>query len=42
MDKLTIYQNYVQQIIREYGSDLPLSDDIEVQYIFDTERNQAR
>lgn len=39
MDKLTTYQNYVQQVIQKYGSDLPEYDGIEVQYIFDTDRN---
>ena len=39
MDKLTQYRNYVQQIITEYANYPPAYRDIEVETIFDTQRD---
>jgi hypothetical protein len=39
MDKLTQYRNYVQQLIKEYANYRPAYGDIEVETIFDTQRD---
>ena len=39
MDKLTQYRNYVQQLIKEYTKYHPAYGDIEVETIFDTQRD---
>jgi len=39
MDKLTQYRNYVQQLINEYAKYRPAYGDIEVETIFDTQRD---
>ncbi|MFP4338497.1 MAG: XisI protein [Halothece sp.] len=39
MDKLTKYQNCIQEILREYSQNKPAYGEIEVETIFDTVRN---
>ncbi|MEQ9481558.1 element excision factor XisI family protein, partial [Coleofasciculus sp. F4-SAH-05] len=39
MDKLEQYRQAVQQVLTKYGSYKPINVQIEVQTIFDTERN---
>lgn len=39
MDKITTYRSYIQEVIKELGRQLPTSDTIETQYIFDTEHD---
>jgi intein-encoded DNA endonuclease-like protein len=39
MDKIETYRKYIQQVLEEYGAYLPSSEDVETQYIFDTERD---
>jgi hypothetical protein len=39
MEKLQTYRNYVKQLIRQYGVCLPASEDVETQYIFDSEHD---
>ncbi|BAZ05125.1 XisI protein [Calothrix sp. NIES-3974] len=39
MDKLTRYQNIVQQLLQEYASSGTPDPDVETQFVFDTERN---
>jgi hypothetical protein len=39
MDKIETYRTYIQNILQRYGSFFPSTDDVETQYIFDTERD---
>ncbi len=39
MEKIETYRTYIKKLIQEYGSYLPSSDEVETQYIFDTERD---
>ncbi|MFN9617084.1 MAG: element excision factor XisI family protein [Dolichospermum sp.] len=39
MDKLTQYRQIVQEILKEYGEAQPTYGNIEVETIFDTERD---
>jgi hypothetical protein len=39
MDKLTLYRQIVQEILKEYGEAQPGYGNIEVETIFDTERD---
>jgi hypothetical protein len=36
MEKLTNYRTYITQLIEHIGAEIPSSDDVETQYIFDT------
>ncbi|MCE7990119.1 MAG: XisI protein [Caldilinea sp. CFX5] len=39
MDKVATYRSHIQQILKEFGAALPTSQEVETQYIFDTERD---
>lgn len=39
MEKITAYKKYIMQLLQDIGDDIPSSEDIETQYIFDTERD---
>lgn len=39
MEKLDWYRQCVQKLLTQYGSDSPTQDGVEVQLIFDTERD---
>ncbi len=39
MEKITAYKKYIMNLLQDIGSDIPSSEDIETQYIFDTERD---
>lgn len=40
MDKLTQYREYVQTLLRQYADNDPTNDDVEVELIFDTDRDR--
>lgn len=39
MDKLSTYRTYIQQLLEQLGQQLPTSETIETQYIFDKEHD---
>jgi hypothetical protein len=39
MDKIDIYRTYIKQVLQQYGTYLPSSDEVETQYIFDTDHD---
>jgi hypothetical protein len=39
MDKVELYRTYIKNILQHYGNYLQSSDEVETQYIFDTERD---
>ena len=39
MDKIKTYRSYVQYVIRQLGQEIPGTDTVEIQYIFDREHD---
>jgi hypothetical protein len=39
MEKIALYQQYVQQVLRDYVGEPPADDPVDVEFSFDTERN---
>ncbi|MCP4347954.1 MAG: XisI protein [Desulfobacterales bacterium] len=39
MEKIQTYRNYIKQLIQQFGIYLPISENVETQYIFDTEHD---
>ena len=39
MGKLANYRTYIKRIIQKYGAELPISEEVETQYIFDVEHD---
>jgi hypothetical protein len=39
MDKIKKYRSYVQDVIRQLGQEIPSTDTVEIQYIFDREHD---
>jgi hypothetical protein len=42
MDKVAQYRKYVQTLLSQYAKDDTSSDEVEVQLVFDTERDHYR
>jgi len=39
MEKIANYRAYIKRIIQKYGAELPTSEEVETQYIFDVEND---
>ncbi|MBF0204146.1 MAG: XisI protein [Desulfamplus sp.] len=39
MDKVGMYRTHIKNILQQYGNYLPSSNEVETQYVFDTERD---